>query len=317
MQEPTDDTQLSRFKNHIEFFNAIKMTAEVDRISAGNTTPALRSRAFQLTLNEPEKFDELIKEFEKLKSCDYAIACKEIAPTTGHEHIHLYVHFTQTYQLSRKILSYHAHVEKCRGSPRQNIAYIRKDGDIIYERGEEPHQGSIISVKELMEVKNVEDLEDYHAANTYLKIKQLPKKQKVKEWKKDVKVIYIEGPSGIGKSERAQEILEENNIEEFEEVKHTGQFWNGCIDGQGAAVYDDFRDSHMSASEFINFIDYRVHNLNVKGGSVRNNYNLIIITSIQELEELYRNVPQEAREQWIRRIERIHLPDATKEMLEV
>lgn len=293
------------------------MSAEVEATSGGNTNTPLCSRAFQLTLNEPEKFDELIKEFEKLQCCDYAIACKEIAPTTGHEHVHLYVHFTRSYKLSRKILSYHAHVEICKGSPKQNIAYIRKDGDIIYERGNEPHQGSTISAKELMQVQKVEDVEDWHMVNTYIKLKQQPHKQKVSEWKKDVKVIYIEGPSGIGKSNRAQEILEENKVEEFEEVKHTGEFWNGCVDGRGAAVYDDFRDSHMSASEFINFIDYRVHNLNVKGGSVRNNYNLIIITSIQELEELYRNVPQEAREQWMRRIERIHLPDATKEMLEV
>lgn len=60
--------------------------------------------------------------------------------------------------------------------------------------------------------------------------------------------------------------MEDNGIDEFEEVKYSNGFWNGVSDGNGCAVYDDFRDSHISASEFINFIDYNVHNLNVKGG---------------------------------------------------
>lgn len=74
--------------------------------------------------------------------------------------------------------------------------------------------------------------------------------------------------------------MEEKGVEEFEEVKFNGQFWMGVSEGTGCAVYDDFRASHMKPSEFINFIDYNVHNLNVKGGQIKNKYNLIIITSV-------------------------------------
>lgn len=84
--------------------------------------------------------------------------------------------------------------------------------------------------------------------------------------------------------------MEENGIEEFEEVKYENGFWNGIGDGTGCCVYDDFRDSHMKASEFINFIDYNVHNLNIKGGNVKNNYNLIIITSVFPLNDIYLGV---------------------------
>ena len=48
------------------------------------------------------------------------------------------------------------------------------------------------------------------------------------------------------------------------------------------ALYDDFRDSHMKPSEFINFIDYNVHGLNIKNGEIQNNYKYIIITSVQD-----------------------------------
>ena len=42
-----------------------------------------------------------------------------------------------------KILAYGAHIEICRGSPKQNIAYVKKNGNIVYEYGEEPHQGQL------------------------------------------------------------------------------------------------------------------------------------------------------------------------------
>ena len=71
---------------------------------------------------------------------------------------------------------------------------------------------------------------------------------------------------------------------------------------------DDFRDSHMKPSEFINFIDYNIHNLNVKGGSVRNLYSTIIITSVQRLDCIYLNMANdEPRQQWERRIKVIDL----------
>lgn len=133
------------------------MTAEVvTALAPGNTnTGAFRARAFQFTLNEPEKYTALATELKSLKTMDYLISCRERAPTTGHDHIHIYVHFSQTYKLSKKILSFGAHIEICRGSPKQNIDYIEKDKNIIETYGEPPHQGS----RSIKELKNM-DIED-------------------------------------------------------------------------------------------------------------------------------------------------------------
>lgn len=282
------------------------MTAETTTAqSSGNTKPSLsevvwRGRAFQLTLNDVTRYDDLKNEFKKLKSCDYYISCKETAPTTGHEHIHIYVHFQSSYKLNRKILSHGAHIELCKGSPQSNIDYIKKDGNILDEWGDPPHQG-YHTVKELRELKSPDDL-NWNEYNTWVKIQHAPTKQKTNEWSKDIKVYYISGPPGCGKSNYAQKLMEDNGILEFDEVKHVGEFWHGVIDGQGCCVYDDWRDSHMCASEFINFIDYRCHNLNVKGGSVRNNYSTIIITTVQSLKNIYINCDDEPRKQWERRM---------------
>ena len=133
-------------------------------------------------------------------------------------------------------------------------------------------------------------------------------KVKFKDWHKELKVYYITGPSGIGKSQLAKKIGEDLGYEEFDEVKHTGQFWNGISEPVcGVAIYDDFRDNHLSASEFINFIDYNRHNLNIKGKFVKNNYDVIIITSIQHPQEIYHNLSDEPRQQWLRRMEIIDL----------
>lgn len=123
---------------------------------AGNTKPAIRARAFQLTINEIEKFEKIKNYLTGLKTLDYIIACKETAPTTGHEHIHVYAHFRESRNISIKKCC-GAHIEICRGSPQQNIAYIRKDGNIIFEQGTEPRQGAR-TVKELKQIDNPDEL---------------------------------------------------------------------------------------------------------------------------------------------------------------
>lgn len=284
------------------------MTAEsVTAQSSGNTNPSpvFRARAFQFTLNEIGSYEDFRDIFKTLKSCDYFISCKEKAPTTGHEHIHVYVHFTSSYKLSQKILNFKAHVEICKGSPQQNIDYIKKDGNVLDEWGQAPHQG-FHTVAELKQCQEPDEL-NWNEYNTWLKIKNAPKKVSLKSWNKDVKIWYIWGPSGSGKSTMAEKILRDEGFDEFEEVKHTHEFWNGVIDGKGACVYDDWRDSHMTASEFINFIDYRSHNLNIKGGAVRNEYNLIIITTVQDPDSIYGCLQGEPREQWRRRIKTVHI----------
>lgn len=279
------------------------MTAETTTAhSSGNTKPSLvmRARSFQLTLNEPEYLEQLLNEFRCLKSCDYLAWCKETAPTTGHEHAHIYAHFENSYKISKRILRYGAHIEICKGSPQQNIAYIEKNGD-FHEEGKRPCQG-YHTVRDLKEISNPDEL-NWNEYNTWMKIQKRPKKVKKSEWLKDIKIYWIQGPSGCGKSNMAQEMADD----EFEEVKHVNNFWIGVVDGTGCAIYDDFRDSHMSASEFINFVDYRSHNLNTKGGEIRNNYTKIIITTVQRIDDVYRNLPDEPRQQWLRRCEVINM----------
>lgn len=271
----------------------------------GNT----KAKRWQLTLNDCGRYEELIEYLIGLKSMKYLISCKEKAPTTGHEHIHIYICFSGSISLSVKKLC-GAHIEACRGTHKANIDYIRKDGDILDEIGEEPRErGGSHTVKELKAINDPDEL-DYKEYNTWNKIHEKEAANiDIEELAKKVRVYYIQGPPGIGKTERMKSIVRELKSQygsKINMLKYENGFWIG-VGSAKIAVYDDFRDSHMKASEFINFIDYNKHYMNIKGGTKLNDYELIIITSIQKLNEIYRNFPEEGRNQWTRRMELINM----------
>ena len=107
-----------------------------------------KGRHFQLTLNEIDKYEKLEDYLLKRKTLTYFISCQEAAPSTGHKHIHIYIHFNNSVSLSLKKLC-GAHVEICRGTPKQNIEYIKKDGNIIAEVGNIPQWGGYHNIKEM------------------------------------------------------------------------------------------------------------------------------------------------------------------------
>lgn len=281
------------------------------------TKKSYNLRNVQLTLNEVDNWDELRDYIKGKPQFQYGIATLEKAPTTGHEHIHFYVQFRKATELTVSKLA-GAHVEPCRGSAQQNIEYIRKTkepekaGKIIFEEGEPKFKGGV-SIKDVkaMAPQDREQLPLVYY-NIVNKINQEEAKDiKVDEFHKEVKVIYIHGPSGIGKTKKAIEIIKEAGYETFNLVKYDGSFWHGVKEQAGAALYDDFRDSHMKPSEFVNFIDYNIQIMNTKGSSIKNKYTLILITSVQDPMGIYANVSEEPRKQWLRRIsETIEMQEA-------
>ena len=121
-------------------------------------------------------------------------------------------------------------------------------------------------------------------------------------FKPELEVYYIYGPPASGKSKKALEIITKSGLL-FNPVKYVNNFWLCVSDKPVACLYDNFRDSHMPASEFINFIDYNKQVMNTKGGFIINNYRLIIITSVQSPTEIYQTMTSkfiEPQKQWLR-----------------
>ena len=314
----------------LELLNLFQGEPEVDRASQvlkqSRLSKALDrpksqtkcSTAFQLTLNEVEKWKDLKLYLFGLKNFQYAIACEEKAPTTEHPHIHCYLQLSRSMRLSIKKLM-GAHVEKCYGSPQQNIDYIYKRGKfinkkhspedeakIIWEEGEMKEKGGCQTIKELKECPE-EDLDDNNVFlyNIINKERERRKCSITEETFYSPKhIFYIHGESGSGKTCLATWLMKQLGLTRFENIKREGEFYHGLKGVENTALYDDFRDSHMKPSEFINLIDYNKHTMNIKGGSVVNEFQYIFITSVFSPRSLWENMDKrdESEIQWLRRI---------------
>lgn len=308
------------------------MTAEVLTTEVpGNTKPGtsfFKARSFQITLNQIQYYNNIKDYLTNLKTFSYLISCKEYAPTTNKEHIHIYTHFTQSIKLSIKKLK-GAHLEKCRGTPEQNINYITKDGNILDEIGIKPHQGkknfnyNEINNLTTQDILNNEDL-NLIQKKTLLNIKKDISNQPIKAsdflksyYKKNnhFHIFYITGPSGCGKTRYALKLIQDYinfyGDTYLDEIDANGQFINGAHQGAEICLFDEFRDYSMDYKSFLKFIDYNKHTFNIKGSYLTNNYKLIILTSVISIENIYLHdlSNEETYEQLKRRIIYINFYD--------
>lgn len=274
------------------------MSAEGRKKNANATRSA---KCFQLTQNDFEKAGDLLQYLRGLNP-NYLVACKENAPTTGHLHMHCYVQFPNARRLSlKKLLG--AHCEKTCGSTEANIEYIKKKGaTVIAEEGTPRlnHVPTIGEAKQLAPAQLATLPLNYYNIVAKIQAEQA-KEIDPADYHKEVEVFWIWGESGAGKTRYAVNEMLARKVK-FNEIKFDGHFWHGVSETCSACLYDDWRDNHMKPTELINFIDYNRHVMNVKGGSVRNNYSLIFITSLQSPDSIYQNAPEESKKQWLRRI---------------
>lgn len=278
---------------------------------------AVRSCKFFVTFWQKCEFlwDESIMKY----ACMCDDHCSEEHDGKWHGHYYVYYKNARTWKQLKKYFGDEAHIE----IPHSNsgaINYIMGRGEHansksnMIERGTMPcDNGQHISVQRALSMTNDElkELDDHKDVISIMKVRNLMDDGvDLDNWNKDIKVTFITGDSGAGKSTLAKTILKQEGFKKAHIIKFEQTFYHGVGNGYGAAIYDDFRDSHMKPSEFINLIDYNRHYMNIKGGSILNNYNRIIITSVQNPNDLYSGInDDEPRKQWLRRMEVINLND--------
>lgn len=271
-----------------------------------------QARNWNLTINKAvmEHYED-IKEYlvEELKSNYFLSVIEE--NEKENLHMHIYVQYPRCVRVSYR-KCYGAHVRMCEKGPEANYNYLTKMyrlyklDTIVDEIGKmrTRKQGKEISALELKELP----LEEVKATeyNVWCNLQGRDSMCMTDIYKPDVEVWYFYGESGSGKSKAVfDKIVNELGNPKIDYVKFDGNFWQGVNDVNmpEICVYDEFRDSHMKVSEFLHFIDYYCHILNVKYKTgVRNKYKKIFITSIQSPHEIYKNVADETRQQWLRRI---------------
>lgn len=279
----------------------------------------MNARNFLITMNKASMDGyEKTLEYLRERGCNYYISCLE-ENSSEELHIHIYVQFPKQVRLS-PVKCYKAHIDVCRGSEEQNVNYIKKMQEFginntLDEYGEIRKTSGV--KQQTLTTVELRDMPfssiSWYQYRTWESLQKTRKVRKEELVKLDVKVYYVWGESGLGKTKYVYDHLPDGI--EVDYVKHLNGFWHNVteIDPPETCWYDEFRDSHMPASEFINFIDYYVHSLNVKGGKVRNVYKTIWITSVQDPAEIYKNWNDEDRKQWLRRMTIVNIENVENE----
>lgn len=126
---------------------------------------------------------------------------------------------------------------------------------------------------------------------------------------KDVKIYYIFGPVNVNKLEKANEIIrlhKEKYGTIVNYINYEDGFWNGRAFHDGfysgvgfsskIAIYKDFYEYDIYVNRFKELIDNSRRPMKVKHGWRRNDYELIIITSVQNPKDIYKEYPEKDRQ---------------------
>lgn len=264
--------------------------------ASGNTKPLGKAKCFQLTLNQPERYEELKSYITGLKLNNYFIACKEIAPSTGHEHIHIYAQFSNAIKLSLK-KTCGAHIEACRGTPQQNVDYIKKEDNILDEIGTYRKWGGLPSIADAMDATD-EELNEL-PINYYNIVKQIKAERHGKPYYKEPHIEWHYGPTGSGKTRAAFEGGAVNVI-----------YNNGYFSDWGNARIISIEEmrGQIPYDELLRLTDgyHNYYKVNIKYGSKFVDLDGIFITSPKRPEECYPNqAANDNINQLLRRITKI------------
>ena len=273
-----------------------------------------KGRHFLITQNDVSLSKRTVKYLKEMKTFRFMVGCREVAPKTHHIHDHFYVQYKDSIRITNKGCEY-AHIDKPFGTPEDNIAYIYKLKQpwlrgFVYLKYGEPIFFHGLKVKDVKTMSN-EDLDEL-PLGLYKAAKQVKNDfgnvVKASEIFKETKIFYLWGKTHTLKSKHAVLFIEKCCGDECELVNYANGYWNGMSGMCKTAFYDEFRDTAMPLNIFLQFIDYNIQVLNIKGDHIRNTYERIVITSSQDPALIYSDStgPNERSGQWLRRMNIFH-----------
>lgn len=289
-----------------------------------------QSFMYQLTINAPEEkgwTHERILEVLRgnFKTLVYICMADEQGSCY---HTHIFVVFASRVRFSMvKRYFEEAHIEKCKGSVSDNVNYIKKTGrweaneskqekkieGTFEEYGTQPpdSKGKRSDMSELyqMVMENYTDADILAQNQDY--ILQLPLISRVRTTiltekykdtvRLDLKVIYVSGATGTGKTRGILEKHGYSNVYRVTDYIHPFDSYN-C---QPVIAFEEFRSS-MRISEMLLYLDIYPIELPARYSNKYACYNTIYLVSNWCLEKQYAEVQREDKESWEAFLRRIH-----------
>lgn len=291
-----------------------------------------QAKSYMMTCNNPadkgythSKIRELIKEIPKV---DYYCLCDEIGLETKTPHIHIYFHATQGIRHSTLRNKFPGiDIQEALGSAQQCRDYIRKEGayldsnkketnlpETFEEYGTLPvsHQGKRTDLEKIYDLvkdgytdSEIIEMCGSTAIRYIDKIGKLRHAYLTDKYKGtrrlDLKVHYITGKTGAGKSRDILDEYGDENVYRVTDYQHPFDSYQS----QPVIVFEEFRSS-LRLQDMLNYLDVYPVTLPARYSPKIGCYTTVYVVSNwnfeQQYEELQKNIDQKTTyEAWVRR----------------
>jgi len=279
---------------------------------ATDATPSIKLRHTCWTINNwtAEELERVRSYHSTVKSVTYGCWSQEVGET-GTPHLQGYTAWRNTMSLEafKRKISPRLHYEKyMAGTAQENHNYcaglVPKKGNKLNptfeETGELPQQGERTdwkrAVQQIREHLPVVDViaDQPHLTPNIRALERLATLTHQPPKNRDVRVLYITGASGCGKTRAIHQAYPDAYW------KPEGQWWDG-YDNQEVVVLDDYY-SDIPYAQLLRVLDRYTLRLPVKGGFVPAAYTTVLITSNADLNDQYPNITGAKRHAMNRRI---------------
>ncbi len=303
---------------------------ETDTETKKNT----QARDWCFTVNNPvQNEQEFLTYLKAVPDLRYAVFQRERAPETGTEHYQGYIEFIQPKWfttikkcLSKDTIGVDAHIEARRGKRTQARLYCMDEETRIsptyYECGEFIEDGERSDLTDIMrDIENdmsFYDLSKKHG-NRFIRVMKWAKEfrqahleNKFKRVFRDMKVYYIYGSAGCGKTSY---VFKKHG---YDEVYRTTNYEFGWVDdynGERVLFLDEFRSS-FKISEILDYLDGQPIRIRGRHYNRVACYDTVYIVSNIPLNEQYKNIQNDEPKTWaafLRRITAVYNFDISKD----
>jgi len=278
-------------------------------------------RCCVLTLNNYSEEDIVNLESLVPNIASYVVFNREVAPSTGTNHLQIYIELKQRKSLKQlKAIPPlgKCHIEARKGTQAEAVTYckgFKKDGSLkegssghFVEVGTARQQGARIDLDSCREMALAEGMRAVTRSFGAQAIKTaslfLTYNEDCRSWKPSV--TWVTGATGTGKSLLAWTCLRGQFGSDVYHKKCGSRWWDG-YDGHKGVVIDDFRGSWWKLTEMLSLLDRYPKMVEVKGGWRQFKPRSVFVTSILAPQDVYHVVElgQEPIQQLLRRIDRV------------
>lgn len=272
-----------------------------------------KSRGWCFTINNPTEADKnCIQNVE----CKF-ITCQEECGEQATRHLQGFVYFVNARGLKSVAadLGGRAHLERQRGTVEEAAEYCNKsesrvDGGFQHTRGDRPNQGRRSDLepvyRDILDGKAPKEIAENHIREFVKYSNGITRACTLLQRARNEPTIvhWYCGPTGTGKSRRAQELareITEGNDDDIYYKSPTDHWWDGYF-GQTVVIIDDYRKDFCKFSELLRLFDRYPLRLQCKGGTVQFCSKNIFITCPYDPCEIWENRNAEDLNQLMRRI---------------